>query len=99
MALPSKPTPGPWTTEGFEQITGHGQFYGGLIIGADGETIVAQCIAPHNAQLIADAPQLYELGWNAALEMAAVKLVHDFSKSFGADTCASWAAWLKEQKK
>jgi hypothetical protein len=41
----------------------------------------------------------YELGWNAALEMAATKLVHDFSKSFGADTCASWASWLKEQKK
>ncbi len=41
----------------------------------------------------------YTSGWNAALEMAATKLVHDFSKSFGADTCASWAAWLKEQKK
>ena len=41
----------------------------------------------------------YLLGWNAALEMAATKLVHDFSKSFGADTCASWASWLKEQKK
>lgn len=41
----------------------------------------------------------YTSGWNAALEMAAVKLVHDFRLSFGADTCASWAAWLKEQKK
>jgi hypothetical protein len=41
----------------------------------------------------------YLLGWNAALEMAAVKLQSDFSKSFGADTCASWAAWLKEQKR
>ena len=41
----------------------------------------------------------YLLGWNAALEMAAVKLQADFRHAFGADTCASWAAWLKEQKK
>jgi len=41
----------------------------------------------------------YFMGWNNALEMAAIRLVHDFSKSFGADTCASWAAWLKEQKR
>ena len=41
----------------------------------------------------------YLLGWNAALEMAAVKLQADFRQAFGADTCASWAAWLKEQKK
>ena len=47
---------------------------------------------------VADDKQ-YVLGWNAALEMAAVKLVHDFNKSFGADTCASWALWLKEQKR
>jgi hypothetical protein len=47
---------------------------------------------------VADDKQ-YVLGWNAALEMAATKLVHDFKHAFGADTCASWAAWLKEQKK
>jgi hypothetical protein len=41
----------------------------------------------------------YVNGWNAALEMAAVKLQVDFKQAFGADTCASWAAWLKEQKK
>jgi hypothetical protein len=41
----------------------------------------------------------YTSGWNNALEMAATKLVHDFRLSFGADTCASWAAWLKEQKR
>lgn len=41
----------------------------------------------------------YTSGWNAALEMAAVKLVNDFRLAFGDDTCASWAAWLKEQKK
>jgi hypothetical protein len=43
--------------------------------------------------------RLYESGWNDALEMAATKLVHDFKHAFGADTCASWAAWLKEQKR
>ena len=47
---------------------------------------------------VADDKQ-YMLGWNAALEMAAVKLVNDFRQAFGADTCASWAAWLKEQKR
>jgi hypothetical protein len=41
----------------------------------------------------------YIMGWNSGLEMAAIKLQNDFGKSFGADTCASWAAWLKEQKK
>lgn len=41
----------------------------------------------------------YLLGWNSALEMAAIKLVNEFRQSFGADTCASWAAWLKEQKR
>jgi len=41
----------------------------------------------------------YVNGWNAALETAAVKLQVDFKQAFGADTCASWAAWLKDQKK
>lgn len=41
----------------------------------------------------------YTSGWNAALEMAAAKLVHDFKRAFGEDTLASIAAWLKEQKK
>ena len=41
----------------------------------------------------------YTMGWNSGLEMAATKLVNEFRLSFGADTCASWAAWLKEQKK
>ena len=47
---------------------------------------------------VADDKQ-YMLGWNAALDMAAVKLQADFRQAFGADTCASWAAWLKEQKR
>jgi hypothetical protein len=37
--------------------------------------------------------------WNAALDHVSEKLVQDFKHAFGADTCASWAAWLKEQKK
>lgn len=43
--------------------------------------------------------QHHTYGWNAALDHVAEKLVRDFKQSFGADTCASWAAWLKEQKK
>jgi len=69
MDLPNKPTPGPWTVEGFEQTMGHGQFYGGLIMGADGETIVAQCVAPHNAQLIAAAPDMLQALEDAELEL------------------------------
>lgn len=48
--------------------------------------------------LKAKIDKYYTSGWNAALEMAAVKLQNDFKQAFGADTCASWAAWLKEQK-
>ncbi len=40
----------------------------------------------------------YEKGWNNSLELAATLLVSDFQKSFGADTCASWAAWLRGHK-
>lgn len=55
----AKHTPGPWVAEGFEQIAGNGQFYGGLIMGND-DVIVAQCVMPHNARLIAAAPELLE---------------------------------------
>jgi hypothetical protein len=55
-----KHTPGPWDFEGFEQVAGNGVFYGGLIVGDDGETVVAQCVAAHNARLIAAAPELLE---------------------------------------
>jgi hypothetical protein len=56
----SKHTPGPWASEGFEQVAGNGVFYGGLIVGDDGETVVAQCVMAHNARLIAAAPDLLE---------------------------------------
>ncbi|ATF86909.1 hypothetical protein MMZ06_34780 [Burkholderia gladioli] len=57
-------TPGPWTEEGFDQIHAqvatHGHFYGGMIIGADGETIVAQCVMPHNMPALKATPDLIE---------------------------------------
>jgi dihydrodipicolinate synthase/N-acetylneuraminate lyase len=53
-------TPGPWKAEGFEQIVGEGNFYGGLIMGADDCTIVAQCVMPHNMPLLQAAPELLE---------------------------------------
>jgi len=55
-----KHTPGPWAPEGFEQVVGNGAFYGGLIVGDDGETVVAQCVMAHNARLIAAAPELLD---------------------------------------
>ena len=56
----SKHTPGPWASEGFEQVAGNGVFYGGLIVGDNGETVVAQCVMPCNASVIAAAPELLE---------------------------------------
>ncbi|NBI44947.1 hypothetical protein [Burkholderia sp. ISTR5] len=57
-------TPGPWTEEGFDQIHAqvatHGHFYGAMIIGADGETIVAQCVMPHNMPALKATPDLIE---------------------------------------
>ena len=41
----------------------------------------------------------YTAGWNAALELAAFKLINEFKHAFGDDTLASIAAWIKEQKK
>ena len=57
----SKHTPGPWKTEGFQQLVGKGTFYGGLIIGADDETIVAQCVMPNDARLIAMSPEMFDV--------------------------------------
>ena len=44
------------------------------------------------------ADDFYAKGWNNSLELAAVRLQADFRQSFGADTCASWAAWLRGHK-
>lgn len=44
-----------FATEGFEQIAGNGQFYGGLIMHENGETIIAQCVLQPWADYIAAA--------------------------------------------
>jgi len=38
-----------WVAEGFESRTLGAAFYGGLIMNADGETVVAQCVNESNA--------------------------------------------------
>lgn len=42
---------------------------------------------------------LYEAGWNSALEMAAFKLQHEFKRAFGEDTLSSIAIYIKGLKK
>lgn len=42
---------------------------------------------------------LYVQGWNGALETAALRLTHEFSDSFGTDSMASFAVWLRRLKK
>jgi len=42
---------------------------------------------------------MYEAGWNSALEMAAFKLQNEFRDAFGKDTLSSIAVYLKELKK
>ena len=44
------------------------------------------------------ADDFYAKGWNSSLELAAVMLQRDFKKSFGDDTCAGWAVWLRGHK-
>lgn len=51
-ALAMGPTPGPWRADGFEVMAARGQFYGGLILGAD-DVVVAQMVSAANAALIA----------------------------------------------
>ena len=45
------------------------------------------------------ADKLYAMGWNAALEMVAFRLVHDHKQAFGPDTLASVAVYIKGFKK
>ena len=40
----------------------------------------------------------YRAGWNAALEMAAFQLQHEFRQAFGEDTLASIAVHIKGMK-
>ena len=43
--------------------------------------------------------EMYDIGWNSALEMAAFKIEHDFKQAFGADTLSSLAVYIREMKK
>jgi len=52
---------------------------------------------PKTKQQLAD--EHYKMAWNSALEMAAYRIEHDFLKSFGKDTLASIAIYLREMKK
>lgn len=45
------------------------------------------------------ALEMYDMGWNSALEMAAFKIEHDFKQAFGADTLSSIAIYIREMKK
>lgn len=45
------------------------------------------------------ADKLYTMGWNAALEMAATRLLHEHMPAFGPDTMASVAAYIKGMRK
>jgi hypothetical protein len=41
----------------------------------------------------------YESGWNAALELAAFEIEHNFVKAFGKDTLSSMAIYIRSLKK
>ena len=45
------------------------------------------------------ALEMYDTGWNSALEMAAFKIEYDFKQAFGADTLSSMAIYIREMKK
>ena len=43
--------------------------------------------------------EMYDIGWNSALEMAAFKIEHEFKQAFGADTLSGLAVYIREMKK
>ena len=45
------------------------------------------------------ALEMYDTGWNSALEMAAFKIEYDFKQAFGADTLSSMAIYIRGMKK
>ena len=53
--------------------------------------------APKTNQQVMD--EHYKAGWNSAIEMAAYRIEHDFLKSFGKDTLASIAIYIRRMKK
>jgi hypothetical protein len=51
---------------------------------------------PEFQQIFVD---LYDSGWNAALDMAAFRLENEFVKAFGKDTLSSIAIHIRSLKK
>lgn len=45
------------------------------------------------------ALEMYDMGWNSALELAAYEIEHKFKEAFGADTLSSIAVYIKGMKK
>jgi hypothetical protein len=45
------------------------------------------------------ALEMYDIGWNSALEVAAIAIERDFTKAFGADTLSSMAIYIRGMKK
>jgi hypothetical protein len=43
--------------------------------------------------------EMYDIGWNSALEMAAFNIEHDFKQAFGADTLSGLAIYIREMKR
>lgn len=51
------------------------------------------------AEITPTEDKMYTLGWNAALELATAKMVHDLKLSFPKDTLFSFAVYLNQLKK
>lgn len=58
MSAEEKHTAGPWSFDAFNEVLAGERNYGSMVLGADGETIVAQCIADRDLDIIASAPRL-----------------------------------------
>jgi hypothetical protein len=72
----AKHTPAPWSIEGFDHVFAGERNYDLMVLGADRETIVAQCVADHNADIIRAAPELLD-GCNAMLGLVQLLLDRD----------------------
>ena len=58
------------------------------------EAVKAQIQLPKVVEL-----EMYDSGWNSALEMAAHQVEHNFTKAFGKDTLQSMAIYIRGMKK
>lgn len=56
------------------------------------------CREPYWTATDAELEQFYKLTRNATLDEIANKIEQDFKGAFGVDTCASWSAWIRNQK-